>query len=107
MAKYLFKVRYTAEGLQGLLSGGGSARRTAIKGLAEGTGGTVEAFYFALGEEDAYVICDLPDAKSAAAIAMTVSSTGRVSLTTTELLTAEDMDAIAAGPKPAFNHPGR
>jgi uncharacterized protein with GYD domain len=107
MAKYLFKVRYTAEGLQGLLSGGGSARRAAVEGLAEGMGGSVEAFYFALGEEDAYVLCDLPDAKSAAMIAMTVSSTGRVSLTTTELLTAEDMDAIAAGPKPAFTHPGR
>jgi uncharacterized protein with GYD domain len=107
MAKYLLKARYTAEGLQGLLSGGGSARRASIEGLAKGVGGSVEALYFALGEDDAYVICDLPDAKSAAMIAMTVSSTGRVSVTTTELLTAEDLDAIAAGPKPAYPTPGR
>ena len=61
MPKYLLKVRYTGDGIQGVLRDGGSARRAAAQDLAKSVGGSIESFYFAFGEEDAYVICDLPD----------------------------------------------
>jgi uncharacterized protein with GYD domain len=35
--------------------------------VAKSVGGKVEAFYFALGDVDAYIILDLPDNVSAAA----------------------------------------
>ena len=44
-----------------------------------GLGGTVEAFYFAFGQSDAYVIADLPDNVSAAAVASAVGASGALS----------------------------
>ena len=66
MPKYLLKVRYSGEGLSGVMKDGGSAGRKAAEGLATELGGSVESFHFAFGETDAYVICDLPDNKAAA-----------------------------------------
>jgi uncharacterized protein with GYD domain len=106
MAKYLLKVRYTSEGLHGVMRDGGSARRAAAQDLAKNVGGSVESFHFAFGEEDAYVICDLPDNKAAATIAMTVSSSGRVEISTVPLLTVEEVDAIAAADTLAYTPPG-
>ena len=49
MPKYLVHAGYTPEGVQGLLSDGGSSRREAAIAACESLGGTVEAFYFAFG----------------------------------------------------------
>ena len=51
--------------------------------------------YFAFGEDDVYVIADLPDTETAAAVALTVNASGLVGLKTTLLLTPEDVDAAA------------
>jgi uncharacterized protein with GYD domain len=106
MPKYLLKVRYTGDGIQGVLRDGGSARRAAAQDLAKSVGGSIESFYFAFGEEDAYVICDLPDNRAAASIALTVSATGRLAVTTVPLLTVDEIDAIAAGNKLTYTPPG-
>lgn len=106
MPKYLFKARYSSEGLGGVMSDGGSARRRVAENLAKELGGSLESFYFAFGETDAFVIGDLPDNKAAAALAMTVSSSGRVSVTTVPLLTVDEVDAIAAGRKLEYSPPG-
>lgn len=106
MPKYLFKARFSAEALQGLLQDGGTVRRTVVEGLAAAVGGSLELLYFAFGDDDAYIICDLPDSKAAATVAMITSSTGRVSVTTVSLLTPEELDAIAAGDKPEYTPPG-
>ena len=58
MAKYLFEANYTQEGLKGVASAGGSARRDAIESMISALGGTVEAFYFAQGESDVVLILD-------------------------------------------------
>ncbi len=58
MPKFLLRASYTSEGVKGLLREGGTGRRSAIEQLAQGLGGSVEAFYFALGEEDVYVIVE-------------------------------------------------
>jgi uncharacterized protein with GYD domain len=107
MPKYLFEARYSGDGLEGVMSAGGSARRAVADDLAKELGGVVESFHFAFGEVDAYVICDLPDNKAAATLAMTVSSSGRVSITTVPLITVDEVDSIASGRMPEYTPPGR
>ena len=95
MAKYLVVASYSAEGIKGVVSKGGSARREAVEKMAAGLGGTVESFYFGFGEGDAYVIVDLPDNVAAAAVGLAVSSTGLASTKTIVLLTPEEIDKAA------------
>ena len=95
MAKYLVKASYSAEGAKGVQSGGGSTRRDAVARMAEGLGGTLESFYFAFGDTDAYVVLDLPDNQSAAAASMAVTATGGVTSEIVVLLSPEDIDAAA------------
>ncbi len=92
MPKYLFEASYTHEGAQGLLKDGGSKRRAAIEALAKGLGGRVEAFYFAYGDSDAFVIVDLPDSASATAVSLTVAASGAVRVKTIVLITPEEVD---------------
>ena len=92
MAKYLFTASYTASGAKGLLSEGGSAREKVVERLAKSVGGKVECQYWAFGPNDYYVIADLPDAAAAAALSLTVSSSGAVSVSTAPLLTGADLD---------------
>jgi uncharacterized protein with GYD domain len=106
MPKYLFKVRYTGEGLEGVMNAGGSARRAVADDLAKNLGGEVESFHFAFGDDDAFVICDLPDNKAAATLAMTVSSSGRVAVSTVPLITVDEVDAIASGSRLEYAPPG-
>lgn len=93
MPKYLWQVSYTREGVQGLLKQGGSARRAAIEKLATGLGGRLESFYYAFGDDDAYLIVELPDHVSAAATSLTVAAAGAATVKTTVLLTPEEIDA--------------
>jgi len=92
MAKYLIKSNYTLNGTKGLIKDGGSGRRAAVEQTLKGLGGKLESFYFAFGETDVYVIADLPDPMSAAAISLTVNAAGGALVTTIPLLTAEEMD---------------
>ncbi len=92
MPKFLLKASYTAEGIKGLLQEGGTGRRSAIEQLAQGLGGSIEAFYFALGEDDVYVITDMPDNVTAVAVSGVVNAAGAVHLSTVPLVTAEEVD---------------
>jgi uncharacterized protein with GYD domain len=105
MAKYLVSVSYTAEGAKGLRKDGGTKRRHVAGKAIEGLGGTMESFYFCFGASDAIVIADFPDAVSAAALSLAITATGAVRLTTTPLLTSEEMDK-ACGKKTAYKAPG-
>lgn len=95
MPKYLFEASYAAEGVKGIRSGGGSSRRDVVVAMVDGLGGSLESFYFAFGDRDLYVIGDLPDNETAAALALTVNASGAVSVKTTVLLTPEEVDAAA------------
>ena len=106
MAKYLLKVNYTSQGTKGLLKDGGSGRRAAVKQVVEGLGGKVEAWYYALGETDLFVILDLPDAQTAAAFSLVVHAAGAAQISTIPLLTVEEIDAHARSRSPTA-HRGR
>jgi uncharacterized protein with GYD domain len=93
--KFLFEASYTLEGIKGVQSAGGSARRDAVAQVASSVGGQLESFHFAFGESDAYVIVDLPDNESAAAVALAVNAAGGATVKTVVLLTPEEVDAAA------------
>jgi uncharacterized protein with GYD domain len=94
MAKYLVKASYSTEGMKGVAKEGGSGRVAAVEQLIQGLGGKVESFYFAFGTSDAYIIVDLPDNSSAAAVAAAVGSSGALSsYETVVLLTPSEVDA--------------
>jgi uncharacterized protein with GYD domain len=106
MPRYLFQGSYTAEGAKGLLAEGGSKRRAAIEEMVKGLGGRLEAFYFAYGETDAFVIVDLPDSASATAVSLTVAASGTARVRTTVLMTPEEVDQ-AAKKTVGYRPPGR
>jgi uncharacterized protein with GYD domain len=105
MPKFLIKANYTAEGARGLLKEGGTSRKATVEKLVAGLGGKVEAFYYAYGDVDAYVIADLPDPTSGLALSLTVNGTGAVSLQTVPLITPEEIDA-ASKKAIAYRAPG-
>lgn len=94
MPKYLFRASYSAAGAAGVLKEGGTARMKAVQALVASVGGTVDTAYWAMGADDFLLIADLPDAKSAAAASLTVGASGAASVTTSELLTAADVDEL-------------
>lgn len=106
MGKYLVQGSYTGDAAKGLLKEGGTGRRAAIEKLYASIGGKIEAFYFAFGETDFFVIADVPDNVSMAALALTVSASGAVAVKTTVLLTPEEID-LAGKKSPSYRPPGQ
>ncbi|MEQ1575234.1 MAG: GYD domain-containing protein [Vicinamibacterales bacterium] len=106
MAKFLLEVSYTAQGAQGLLKDGGTKRRAVASAAIAGVGGTVEAFYYAFGENDVIVIADVPDNQSAVALSLALAASGAVTSKTTVLLSPEDIDA-AVRKSLSYTPPGR
>lgn len=105
MPKYLIEANYVGEGIGGLLKEGGTRRRAAVDELFASMGGTVEAFYFAFGEKDVFIIGDLPDNATAAALALRVNAAGAAACRTTVLMTPEEID-IAVKKTATYRPPG-
>jgi uncharacterized protein with GYD domain len=105
MPKFLFEASYLTEGLKGLAKEGGTGRRAAVDELFKSLGGTVESFYYAFGDDDVFIIGDLPDNAAAAALAIKVNSAGVTTLRTIVLLTAHDID-IAVKKTSTYRPPG-
>jgi uncharacterized protein with GYD domain len=95
MNKYLIKASYNANGVKGLIQDGGTKRRAEVQKMIAVMGGKLESFYFAFGEQDAYITVELPDHVSAAAVGLGVNASGVVSISTTVLLSPEDIDAAS------------
>lgn len=105
MPKYLWKVNYTKAGVRGVAKEGASSRREAVQHAVESLGGTLEAVYFAFGEADVYVIADLPDNESAAALALSANVTEGLNIQTVVLMTPTEFDA-ACQREVSFRPPG-
>ena len=106
MAKFLIEVKYTLDGAKGLVAEGGSSRVAATKTAIESLGGSLETFYFAFGETDAYIIMDMPDNAAAAAAALISRSSGGVASRLVVLLTPDEIDAAAKRPM-SYRAPGQ
>lgn len=105
MPKYLWKVSYTKTGVRGVAKEGGTSRREAVKHAVESVGGALDAVYFAFGETDVYVIADLPDSESAAAVSLAANGTEGLVIQTVVLMTPAEVDA-AAKQEVSFRPPG-
>lgn len=92
MPRYLIEANYLSEGINGLIKEGGTGRRAAVNELFSSLGGALEAFYFAFGNEDLFIIGDLPDNASAAALTLKVNAAGVTRCKTTVLLTPQEID---------------
>ena len=106
MPKYLFQANYIGDGIKGLLKEGGTSRRTTVEKAYKAVGGKVEAFYYAFGDTDVFVIGELPDNATAAAFALSVASSGLVAIKTTVLLTPEEVD-VASKKSVDYRAPGK
>jgi uncharacterized protein with GYD domain len=104
MPKFLFIGNYAAETAKTIMATGGTARRTNLEKTISGLGGRLESMNFAFGSDDVFVIADLPDNKTAAAVALTVSGTGVSHTRTVVLLTPEELDE-SAKIQPAYRPP--
>jgi uncharacterized protein with GYD domain len=93
MGKYLFRVSYTQAGISGVLKEGAKGRSAAIKKAVGSVGGRIESGYWAFGEDDYVLIADLPDNAAAIALSSSVGASGGARVSTTVLLTAEEVDA--------------
>jgi uncharacterized protein with GYD domain len=92
MPTYMIKASYTAEGTRGLLKDGGTGRRDAIEGLIASRGGSLKGFYYAFGDDDLYIIAELPTNADLAAISLTINSTSGARVKVNTLLDASEID---------------
>ena len=92
MAKFLFQADYTPAGVAGLRNEGGTGRRDMFNKMFSEMGGTLEAFYYAFGRDDLYMIVDLPDDAAAVAASLAASSAGAISFRAIVLVTPETVD---------------
>lgn len=92
MPKFLVHTSYTAEGLKVLQKEGATGRMKKIASMLEGAGGKLESYYFALGEDDAIIICDMPSVEAMCAVAISGSASGVLRTRTTLLMTAKETD---------------
>ena len=105
MRRFMFKVSYSREGMQGVLEEGAASRVTTIEKMAADMGGSIASFDFAFGETDVYVIAEMPDEITAAAVATAVAASGAASIETVVLLSAADIDTAIARHAP-YRPPG-
>jgi uncharacterized protein with GYD domain len=63
-----------------------------LKQAVESLGGTLEAYYFAFGDNDFYFIADNPDNVNAIAGSILGNASGAVKVKITVLITAEEVD---------------
>jgi uncharacterized protein with GYD domain len=59
MPKFLIKATYTPEGMKGLRKDKASGREKAVAAACAAVGGKLDATYYALGDDDAFFVCDL------------------------------------------------
>jgi uncharacterized protein with GYD domain len=90
MPHYLMQVSYNTSGAAGMVKDPQN-RIEKVTPAIEALGGHVECGYFAFGDYDVVLVCDMPDNASAAAFALAVGAGGTVdSFKTTVLLSPEE-----------------
>ena len=105
MPMFLATGPYYSAGAAGLAEAGARQRAAEIAAMAEHLGGRLEAMYFGLGESDTYIVFELPDTATAAAIAKAVNAAGTGHCNMQPILTPEQMDE-ALGIDTTFAPPG-
>jgi uncharacterized protein with GYD domain len=97
MSIYLYHLVQTPATLAKLIAAPEDRRQT-IEPIFKGVGGSVLGFWYGVGGTDVYTLGDLPDDVVATGLATMVTSSGAFSsVTTTKLLTVEEMLTALGG----------
>jgi len=95
MAKYLALFGFTGDTVRRFVANP-SDRALVTRRLMESVGGSLECYYWMLGQYDGMAIVEMPDSQSLAAGILAVTSSGAFThFETHELLAADDLPAIA------------
>ncbi|WP_372495021.1 GYD domain-containing protein [Micromonospora phytophila] len=105
MARFLLMSTYTVDGVKGLVDDGGTKRADVVRTMIEDAGGRMESMYFGFGEDDTYVLCELPDHKTAAGLAIAIRAKGGLDVRVTPVLTPAEVDE-ATRVKAEYQPPG-
>jgi uncharacterized protein with GYD domain len=90
MARYLLEVGIKPEAYVPMMQNP-QDRGEAVRPVFEAFGGSVEEYYFAMGENTVYLICELPDLANLGAITMAVLAGGAIkSCKATGILTSQE-----------------
>ena len=94
MPRFITFFSYTGEATKAMIERP-SDRSAAAKALVESLGGTQEAFYWMQGKHDGFLITNLPDGVTAAAIVAAVGASGAVTdLETHQIFDHDEQAAI-------------
>lgn len=105
MPHYLIQASYTAEGVGGLLTEGGTKRAEEASSLIEALGGRLDSLYYLWGSDDIVGICEMPDDAAAAAASLAVANSGKLVVRITPLITPSEIDVAADRAKGATYRP--
>ncbi|GLZ44318.1 GYD domain-containing protein [Actinomycetospora sp. NBRC 106375] len=109
MPQFALFFSYTPETWAALLTKPAD-RTAAVREAVEGVGGTLDALWYMLGEDDGMVLFEVPDASAAAALSLAVTSSGSFSsVRTAQLIAAGDLPDVltAAGTaRGGYRRPG-
>ena len=92
MPKYLYHGSYTDDGLKGLIKDGGTKRMEVTRKAIESLGGKMEAYYFAFGSNDFFIIAEAPDNINAVTGSLVANASGTVRVSITPLISPEEVD---------------
>ena len=103
MPKYITFFSYTGAAAKALIDRP-SDRNEAAKTLVESLGGKLEAFYWMSGKYDGFLIAQIPDSATAAALSAAASSTGAFTdFATHEIFDRDAQAQIVKAAKAATN----
>lgn len=107
MPFYLTRFNYTPATWSKLIKNP-EDRRLAAKQYIESMGGTLQGFWYAFGDYDAYTLWEAPDNVSMAATTLAIAGGGALStIQTTVLLTVEDtIEALKKASTIKYRKPG-
>lgn len=109
MAKFALFFALKGDAVAGLMDRP-SDRAAVVSSALEAVGGRLEAYYWMFGPYDGFVIVEVPDSTSAAAVSLAVSSTDALArLETHELFGADEVGALlekAKAVRASYQPPG-
>jgi uncharacterized protein with GYD domain len=110
VAKYVFFFTYTSEAWARMIQSPGD-RSAVVRQLVDSLGGSHESIYWMTGAHDGLLIADFPGSVDAAALSVTVGSTGAFkTLETHELFNQEQLGQVLSRAKNAtgaYQPPGQ
>ena len=95
MPRYLWQASYTVSGAEGLVREGCTKRRQVVQRVVESLGGRLELFDYALGNDDLFIVAQLPNTVSAIGVSMVINAGGGATVKTSVLVTPEEVDQAA------------